>query len=393
MNSRSRVLAVLVAVVAIGAAVAVGYRYEVQHSPKPPLVGVVHETEIRIAPEISGRLKSLAVDVGAGRCARARRWPNCRVPRSPLRSRRRKRTRSPRAPISPMSRPACVRKRSTRRRSARRSRPPISSLAKAQFARVSTLAAKNFASRQQYDEDAAALAEADAHLNLAQAALAESKAGPTREQLAIAGSEVRLALATIDDVAAQLAKTTLTAPADGVARLLVAEPGEAIVPGQPVLTLGLANDRWFSFTIREDRLGGADDRLDADAPDRGRRPRRSQGHRTPAARGIRGLARGARRRRSRPQQLPAARRPDRSDAQAGTWHDRLDRRGDEGVGCRSRLMLVCTNIGHERTDAPSAELGPPGCPSRLRGRFRFSASRPPRRALFFVPAKGSPLDI
>src|SRR5208283_2365783 len=34
-----------------------------------------------------------------------------------------------------------------------------------------------------------------------------------------------------------------------------AEPGEAISPGQPVLTLGLANDRWFSFTIREDRLG------------------------------------------------------------------------------------------------------------------------------------------
>ncbi len=64
MNSRSRVLAVLVAVAAIGAAVAVGFRYEVQHNPKPPLVGVVHETEIRIAPEISARLKSLAVTPG-----------------------------------------------------------------------------------------------------------------------------------------------------------------------------------------------------------------------------------------------------------------------------------------------------------------------------------------
>ena len=56
--------AVLVAVVAIGAAVAVGYRYEVRHNPKPPLVGVVHETEIRIAPEISARLESLAVTPG-----------------------------------------------------------------------------------------------------------------------------------------------------------------------------------------------------------------------------------------------------------------------------------------------------------------------------------------
>ena len=36
----------------------------------------------------------------------------------------------------------------------------------------------------------------------------------------------------------------------------MAEPGEAISPGQPVLTLGVAGDRWFAFTIREDRLQG-----------------------------------------------------------------------------------------------------------------------------------------
>ena len=69
-------------------------------------------------------------------------------------------------------------------------------------------------------------------------------------------AEVALALATVADLEAQLAKTTLTSPVDGVARLLVAEPGEAISPGQPVLTLGVAGDRWFTFTIREDRLQG-----------------------------------------------------------------------------------------------------------------------------------------
>ena len=31
---------------------------------------------------------------------------------------------------------------------------------------------------------------------------------------------------------------------------------EAISPGQPVLTLAAAGDRWFTFTIREDRLQG-----------------------------------------------------------------------------------------------------------------------------------------
>ncbi len=255
MNRWSRLLAVLVAVAAIGAAVAVGFRYEVQHNPKPPLVGVVHETEIRIAPEISARLKSLAVAAGQavrkGETLAALSSPEIAASLEEANAN----ADSARASLANVA--AGVRQEEIDE-AVQRAAVAASNLAlaKQQFQRVSTLAAKNFASRQQYDEDAAALAEADAHLNLAQAALAESKAGPTREQLAVAGSQVRLALATIDDVAAELAKTTLTAPADAVARLLVAEPGEAIVPGQPVLTLGLANDRWFSFTIREDRLRG-----------------------------------------------------------------------------------------------------------------------------------------
>ena len=100
------------------------------------------------------------------------------------------------------------------------------------------------------------MGEAEASLALAEAALAQSKAGPTKEELAVAQSQVALALATVADLEAQLAKTTLTSPVDGIARLLVAEPGEAISPGQPVLTLGVAGDRWFTFTIREDRLRG-----------------------------------------------------------------------------------------------------------------------------------------
>jgi multidrug resistance efflux pump len=86
--------------------------------------------------------------------------------------------------------------------------------------------------------------------------LAQSKVGPTREELGIAQSQVALARTTVADLEAQLAKTTLTSPVDGIARLLVAEPGEAISPGQPVLTLAVTGERWFTFTIREDRLQG-----------------------------------------------------------------------------------------------------------------------------------------
>ncbi len=37
--------------------------------------------------------------------------------------------------------------------------------------------------------------------------------------------------------------------------LLVAEPGEAIIPGQPIMTLEAAGQRWASFNLREDQFG------------------------------------------------------------------------------------------------------------------------------------------
>jgi multidrug resistance efflux pump len=129
-------------------------------------------------------------------------------------------------------------------------------LARQQHARSSTLASRNFATKQELDERAAELGKAEATLGLAQASYAQSKAGPTREERAIADAKVALADGTIAALEAKLAKTTLVAPVDGVVRLLVAEPGEAISPGQPVMTLEVGHERWFTFTIREDLLAG-----------------------------------------------------------------------------------------------------------------------------------------
>jgi HlyD family secretion protein len=38
--------------------------------------------------------------------------------------------------------------------------------------------------------------------------------------------------------------------------LLVAEPGEAVIPGQPVMTLEASGRNWASFSLREDQFGG-----------------------------------------------------------------------------------------------------------------------------------------
>jgi HlyD family secretion protein len=255
MSSKSRTFAILaLAVIILGAAAAL-FRFETQRKPRPPLIGVVHETEIRIAPEISARLISLPVKplqpVRKGDVIAVLSSPEVTASLEEAKAN----LESARANLSNVVAGVRQEERDTAAQNVAIADSNLT-LAKQQFARVSVLAAKNYASRQQYDEDAAALSKAEASLVLANAALDQSKAGPTKEELAVAQSQVALGLATVADLEAQLTKTTLTSPVDGIARLLVAEHGEAISPGQPVLTLAVAGDRWFTFTIREDRLQG-----------------------------------------------------------------------------------------------------------------------------------------
>src|SRR6201986_782178 len=255
MNARSRTVAILATVVLIGGAGAALFWFETHRKPQSPLIGVVHETEIRIAPEISARLASLPVKpfqpVRKGDVIAVLSSPEVTASLEEAKAN----LESARANLANVVAGVRQEERDTAAQNVAIADSNLT-LAKQQFARVSVLAAKNYASKQQYDEDAAALSKAEASLVVPNAALAQSKAGPTKEELAVAQSQVALALATVADLEAQLAKTMLTSPVDGIPRLLVAEHGEAISPGQPVLTLAIAGDRWFTFTIREDRLQG-----------------------------------------------------------------------------------------------------------------------------------------
>ncbi len=59
-----------------------------------------------------------------------------------------------------------------------------------------------------------------------------------------------------DVVEAGAAKMLLRAPAAGEIGLIVPEVGEAVVPGETVLTLLPDGGVWFGFNVREDALGG-----------------------------------------------------------------------------------------------------------------------------------------
>jgi HlyD family secretion protein len=123
-------------------------------------------------------------------------------------------------------------------------------------ARAAALVARNAASRARLDESTATLAKAEADLDVKTAQLAAARAGASAEERSLADARLALAMATLADVEARLDKTRLLAPMDGTIRVQVAELGEILPPGKPVLTLLAGNTHWFGFTLREDLLRG-----------------------------------------------------------------------------------------------------------------------------------------
>jgi HlyD family secretion protein len=128
--------------------------------------------------------------------------------------------------------------------------------AQQQFNRTSQLTATGFASRQDLDKATAAVETGNANLARAKERYEAARLGPTKEERAIADARVEAAAAAAAVIAARVAKLRIYAPAEGAVALLVAEPGEAIVPGQPLMTLHKAGQHWASFNLREDHLDG-----------------------------------------------------------------------------------------------------------------------------------------
>ena len=99
------------------------------------------------------------------------------------------------------------------------------------------IAARSDASQQELDTATAQEASRRADIAAAEARYAEAQRGPTPEERALADATVVAAEAARDVVEARAAKMLLHAPAAGTVAILVAEVGEAVVPGEPVLTL------------------------------------------------------------------------------------------------------------------------------------------------------------
>jgi len=128
--------------------------------------------------------------------------------------------------------------------------------AEMQLSRTSVLARGDVASRQALDQAENDVAAARADVAEAEANHAAAVAGPTREQRAIADAQVKAAAAALAVLERHLDKTLLRSPADGVVTVVVAEVGENVRVGQPVIVIAESGKVWLSFNAREDLLHG-----------------------------------------------------------------------------------------------------------------------------------------
>jgi multidrug efflux pump subunit AcrA (membrane-fusion protein) len=106
----------------------------------------------------------------------------------------------------------------------------------AAVARVDQL--KAGATRDQIAAAQANVAAAKAQHESEQAQLDLLKAGAPAEQIKVAEAAVQQAQVTVDTAKTQLAKLHLAAPFDGTIGTVYVRQGEAVTPGQPLITIG-----------------------------------------------------------------------------------------------------------------------------------------------------------
>lgn len=242
-------VAIPLALVAAGALL-----YVMRHSAPPAaIVGVVRATEIRVEPEVNGQLVSIAVEKGAfvkagdvvARLSAVELTAQADQARAVLAS----------AVASRNNVYAGVRREQVDSLKAAIAKASARlDFVQAQLTRTSTLARQSFESQQSLDQAENDVASALAGVAEAQANYDAAVAGPTREERAIADTQVQAAAAAVTVLERRLDKMVLRAPADGVVSVIAAEVGENVRAGQPILMVEAAGRQWLSFNVREDHL-------------------------------------------------------------------------------------------------------------------------------------------
>ena len=128
-------------------------------------------------------------------------------------------------------------------------------MAQITYQRLLKMAQQKLAAPEEIDQARAAADAAEAEVRAAEEAYALVVAGPRAEDIARAEAELAARRAELTLARERLADATLLAPAPGIVRDRILEPGDMASPQTPVLTLALNDPLWVRTYVPESELG------------------------------------------------------------------------------------------------------------------------------------------
>lgn len=127
-------------------------------------------------------------------------------------------------------------------------------LADKTFQRVNNLFKEGVLPAQKRDEAETQLKAARETSNAAKEMWEKAKKGTRYEDKDAANAMVARAQGAINEVQSYLKEASIFSPIDGEIANIVAESGELISAGYPVVTIANLNDCWITFNLREDMM-------------------------------------------------------------------------------------------------------------------------------------------
>jgi HlyD family secretion protein len=121
--------------------------------------------------------------------------------------------------------------------------------------RTRTLEAGGAVSREALEQARTAHQVARAQHEQAQQQLEMVQRGPRSERVAAQRAAVRAAESAIAQVDATVSSAVIRAPFAGIVTVRHRQPGEAVGPGSPVVTVMDPADRWVRIYVRQDMIG------------------------------------------------------------------------------------------------------------------------------------------
>jgi HlyD family secretion protein len=122
------------------------------------------------------------------------------------------------------------------------------------FQRIKSLYEKNSISRQIYDETEAKYLGAKAQMIAAQQKADMAKEGARSEEIEAAKGNYDRALNALKEVQSYLDETSVKSPVSGEISNIIADPGEVIASGYPLITVTDLSDIWLVIYVTEDKL-------------------------------------------------------------------------------------------------------------------------------------------